>query len=316
MKLFETMVRIRTFELVALELFELGLTPGRMHPYIGQEAVAAGACAAIEEADQIISTHRSGGHLVAKGADMRLLFAEFMGKGSGYGNGKGGPMHFHIPELGVLCTTGIVGNGIPVAAGAALACQYLGTKQVILCFLGDGAANTGACHEGMNMSAIWKLPVVFVCENNQYAETMPVGKAFAVPNIAVRAAGYGMSGVTVDGNDVESVFAAVRKAAVAARKGLGPSFIEAQTYRIEQHFSGESDHYRKQEEKLKWLERDPIDIYRNRLLGEGDVDEGDLEQIVAAARREAQGAAEQAKKDPDPPAELLLRDVYASPGGN
>lgn len=306
------MVRIRSFEEKALELFDLGLTPGRMHPYIGEEAVAAGACAAVEETDQIVSTHRGGGHLVARGADMRRLFAEFMGRGTGYGNGKGGPMHFHIPELGILCTTGIVGNGVPVAAGAALACQLLETDQIILCFFGDGAANTGAFHEGLNVAAIWKLPVVFICENNQYAETMPVGKAFAVKDIADRGSAYGMAGVVVDGNDVESVFHTVGKAAASARKGLGPSLIEAKTYRIGQHFSGESDHYRNQEEKEKWLQRDPIDNYRTKLLQEGGAEEEELEALEANARQEAKAAAEQVKQDPDPPADMLLRDVYAA----
>ncbi len=311
-KLYRTMVRIRAFEEKALELFDKSLTPGRMHPYIGEEAVAAGSCAAIRGTDSIVSTHRGGGHLVAKGAEMRKLFAEYMGRATGYGYGKGGPMHISIPEIGVLCTNGIVGGGIPVAVGAALACKMQYQDSVILCFFGDGAANTGAFHESLNLASIWKLPVVFVCENNQYAETMPFSKAFATTNIAERSIGYGFTGLQVDGNLVETVYGEVTKAAERARNGKGPSLIEAKTYRIGQHFSGESNHYRQREEIEAWSRRDPISAYRAELLAGSRFTESELDEVEKNAKAEVQIASEQAISDPFPPQESLLQDVAVS----
>lgn len=313
--LFKTMVRIRVFEEKALELFTLGLTPGRMHSYIGQEGIAAGACAAIEEKDVIVSTHRGGGHLVARGADPRRLFAEYMGKATGYGRGKGGPMHVSIPELGVLCTTGIVGNGIPVAVGAALACQSRKSSQVVLCFFGDGAANTGAFHEALNIASIWKLPILFICENNQYGETMPVSKAIAIEDLADRALAYGMAGQVVDGNDVEAVYTQAKDAAEKAREGEGPTLIEGKTYRIGQHFSGESNHYRTSDEVEQWKARDPIIHYRALLENEKTCGRKKLSNIETAARQEVHQAAEQAKDDPLSPPDSLLRDVWVPPAG-
>lgn len=311
MRLYTLMVRIRAFEQKSLQLFELGLTPGRMHPYLGEEAIAAGACAALRMSDVIVSTHRNGGHLVARGAGFRQMFAEYMGRAAGSSGGKGGPMHFCLPEIGVLCTNGIVGSGIPVAAGAALACRLQKTGQVVLCFFGDGAANTGAFHEALNMASLWMLPAVFLCENNCYAETMPVHRAIPLDDIADRAAAYGMRAAVVDGNDVGQVYLAVGQAAAQAREGRGPTLIEAKTYRIGPHFSGESSHYRHPEEIERWRARDPIARFRQKLLESSATGGSELDEIDAAAREEAERAAEQAKKDPFPEPGSLLRDVWA-----
>jgi pyruvate dehydrogenase E1 component alpha subunit len=310
MRLYTLMVRIRAFEEKSLELFELGLTPGRMHPYFGEEGIAAGACAALRMSDVIVSTHRNGGHLVAQGAGFRQMFAEYMGRAAGYSGGKGGPMHFCLPEIGVLCTNGIVGSGIPVAAGAAMACRLRKTDQTVLCFFGDGAANTGAFHEGLNMASLWKLPVILLCENNCYAETMPVDRAIPIDNIADRAAAYGMRAAVVDGNDVMDVYMMVGSAAAQARAGRGPTLIEAKTYRIGPHFSGESGHYRDPEEIERWRARDPIARFRKKLLESNPTGESELDEIDAAVHEEAERAAEQAKSDPFPEPDSLLQDAW------
>jgi pyruvate dehydrogenase E1 component alpha subunit len=306
---YETMVRIRHFEEKSIELYGTGQMPGRVHPYIGEEAVAVGACAAMEERDVLTSTHRGTGHLIARAADLRRMFAEFLGKETGYNRGKGGPMHFGIPELGVLCTNGIVGSGITVAAGAALAAQLQGTGQVAISFFGDGASNTGSFHEGLNLAAIWKVPAIFLCENNCYGETMPVSRAIAIEDIASRAAGYGMPGVVVDGNDVEAVHDATRAAAERARRGDGATLIEAKTYRIGWHFHGESTHYRRREEIDAWKERDPIDRYGARLVDDGICGKSDLEAIDARIGQEVGRAMQQALDDPHPRLGSLLDHV-------
>lgn len=310
LQMYELMVRIRHFEEKTIELARLGLTPGRMHPYIGEEAIAAGACTALEDRDCIVSTHRGGGHLVAMSANLRKLFAEYMGRATGYSDGKGGPMHLGIPELGALCTNGIVGSGIPVAAGAALAAQMQNTGQVVLCFFGDGASNTGSFHEGLNLAAVWKLPVVFLCENNQYGEMTPISKAIAIEDIASRAAGYGMPGRVVDGNDVEAVYEMVEEAAGCARRGEGPSLIEAKTYRIGGHFDGESSHYRSREEIDEWRAKDPIDRYRAWLLEKEICQASELAAIEERVQGEIEQAAKQAIDDPFPSLDSLVTDVW------
>ncbi len=307
--LYEVMVRIREFEEQSIVIYGQGLTPGRVHPYIGEEAVAAGACAALGAADKIVSTHRGGGHLVARGADLHKVFAEFMGRATGYCSGKGGPMHFGIPELGLLCTNGIVGSGITVAAGAALAAQLERTDQVVMCFFGDGAANTGSFHEGLNLAAVWKVPAVFVCENNAYAETMPFERAFAIKDIAVRATGYGMPGVIVDGNDVEAVWKAATEAVTRARDGGGPSLIEAKTYRISGHFHGESPHYRSQEEIDAWKQKDPIERYGKQLIRDAACSQDELNKMREAAKEEMTRAIQLAQADPFPSLDTLATQV-------
>jgi TPP-dependent pyruvate/acetoin dehydrogenase alpha subunit len=309
-KMYETMVRIRSFENRSVELANEGLTPGRMHPYVGQEAIAAGVCHALRDSDLIVSTHRNGGHLIAQQADPRMLFAEYLGKATGYSKGKGGPMHISIPELGVLCTNGIVGSGIPIAAGAALANVCKESDNVVCCFFGDGAANTGSFHEGLNLASIWRLPVVFICENNMLAETMPFAMAFPVEKISTRAISYGIPGETIDGNDVLAVYDVAAQAISQARAGDGPMLIEALTYRIGPHFSGESSHYRDNAEIERWKRQDPIIRYRGKLIQDG-IEEDSLKTVEEAAAVEMERAADQAKIDPFPSPEELLNDVLA-----
>jgi len=312
LQMYGLMVRIRHFEEKTIELSRRGLTPGRMHPYIGEEAVAAGACAALEDGDCIMSTHRGGGHLVARGADLRKLFAEYMGRATGYSAGKGGPMHISIPGLGVLGTNGIVGSGITLAAGAALAAQMQGTGQVVLCFFGDGASNTGSFHEGLNLAAIWKLPVIFLCENNQYGETMPISRAISIDDIASRAESYGMPGEVVDGNNAEKVYTALERVVARARRGEGPALIEAKTYRIGGHFDGESSHYRSREEIDEWRKKDPVECYKKWLTDEGVCQIDELEAIERRVREEVEQAAKQAVDDPKPALESLPTDVWVT----
>lgn len=308
-RMYKDLLRCRYFDMVSLELFQEGLTPGRMHSYIGEEAIAVGSIHAMAREDLIVSTHRGGGHLVARDADMRKIFAEYMGRSTGYCGGKGGPMHISVPELGFLCTNGIVGSGIPVAVGAAMAEKRHDSGRVVVCFFGDGAANTGSFHEGINMAAIWNLPVVFICENNCYAETLPVNKGIVVKDISIRAEGYGIYGSTIDGNDVEAVYNEVSRRIEEARAGNGPSLIEAKTYRIEQHFSGESNHYRNDEEIKRWKEKDPITLYRQKLLKRKTADSDLLGSIEAEISNAVKDQAETAKKDKFPPKDTLYSHV-------
>ena len=310
LSMYEDLLRCRYVEEKSLELFTEGLTPGRMHPYIGEEAIAVGTAAAMKPGDLAVSTHRGGAHLVALKADIVRVFAEYMGRATGYSAGRGGPMHISVPEIGFLCTNGIVGSGIPIAVGAAMACRRTSPEKVVICFFGDGAANTGSFHEGLNMAGIWKLPVVFVCENNGYAETLPVGKGIAVQNVSSRAAGYGISGVTIDGNDVEAVYAEMSDAIRRAREGGGASLVEAKTYRIGQHFSGESNHYRTEGEVQTWKQRDPILLFREKLLERGLAVLSDLSDLEDAVRDAVEQAVRVAKDARFPDPETALRGVY------
>ena len=304
-----TMVRIRLFEEKSIEVSRRGLTPGRMHPYSGEEAVAAGVCAALLPQDRVLSTHRGAGHLIARGGDARSMFAEFMGRSTGYGQGKGGPMHLSAPELGFLATTGIVGSGITIAAGVALAMQMQKSENVAVSFFGDGASNTGSFHEGLNIAAVWKLPVVYVCENNLYGETMPISRAIASESIACRAAAYGMPGVGVDGMDPGAVYEAAEAATSRARRGEGPTLIEAHTYRYGGHFDGESQHYRRHGEMEEWQQKDPIPRYERWLVQEGYANEDELRAERDKIAAQINSAATQAEGDPLPAPEGLRAQV-------
>lgn len=308
--MYEGLLRCRYAEQVSLGLFEEGLTPGRMHPYIGEEAVAVGTATALDPGDLVVSTHRGGSHLVALGADITRVYAEYMGRAAGYSGGRGGPMHISVPDIGFLCTNGIVGSGIPLAVGAAMACRRKSPEKVVVCFFGDGAANTGSFHEGLNMAGLWKLPVVFVCENNGYAETLPVSRGIPLRNISSRAAGYGMPGVTIDGNDVETVHDVAREAISRARDGGGPTLLEAKTYRIGQHFSGESNHYRTDEEAAAWKERDPVRLLRERLIQRSDATPAELERLEAEVLGRVQEAARVAREAEFPHPGTVTRGVY------
>ena len=257
------MVRIRHFEEAAGRLAEESRLPGFLHLYVGEEAVAAGVCAALTDDDQISSTHRGHGHLVAKGGDFERMMAELMGKSTGYCKGKGGSMHICDLDLGMLGANGIVGGGVPIAVGAGFANKYRDDGRVSVVFFGDGASNIGAFHEAANMAAALQLPVVFVCENNEYGEFTPRDRTMAITDVVDRAAGYGMPGVIVDGMDVVAVHEAAAEAVDRARSGQGPSFLEAKTYRFYNHHGIQTlgMKYRSDEELAEWKKRDPIDLF-------------------------------------------------------
>ena len=265
-----TMVCIREFEERLKKLFLTEAMPGTMHQYTGQEAIAAGVCAALRKDDYITSTHRGHGHAIAKGVSLRSMMAEMFAKQTGCCGGMGGSMHLGDPEVGMLVSTAIVGGGIPIATGAALSAQMRGTDQVAVAFFGDGAANEGSFHESLNQAGVWKLPVIYVCENNLYGFSVPFRVASAIHDIAIRAEGYGFPGIIVDGNDVLAVFDVARRAVERARQGEGPTLIECKTYRYRSHSEGSSDisHVdpRPAEEIEAWKKRDPIKLFREKLL--------------------------------------------------
>ncbi|MBC7232485.1 MAG: pyruvate dehydrogenase (acetyl-transferring) E1 component subunit alpha [Chloroflexi bacterium] len=302
---------IRAFEEKADQLFALGKVHGTMHLSIGMEATAVGAIAALRPDDYITSTHRGHGHCIAKGGDVKLMMAEFLGKETGYCRGRGGSMHIADVESGNLGATGVVGGGIPTAVGAALSVQLRKTGQVVLCFFGDGAANMGIFHESLNLAAIWKLPVVFVCENNQYAMSMPVARAFPIENIADRAAAYAMPGKVVDGNDVLAVYAAVAEAVDRARAGEGPSLIECKTYRWKGHSKSDQERYRTREEVAAWKKKDPIARFEAYLLQEGLLTEEQRQAIAKEAQERIEEAVAFAESSPEPRVEEISEGVYA-----
>jgi len=306
-----TMWHIRRFEEAVDDLFARGLMHGTMHLSIGQEASATGACLALRPTDSIASTHRGHGHCIAKGADLTRMMAELLAKETGYCRGRGGSMHIADVAGGNLGANGIVAGGIPIAAGAALAEKLRGSDNVVLSFFGDGAANEGAFHEALNLAAIWALPVVFVCENNKYAMSFSTEKAFAIERISERAAAYGMPGVTVDGNDVEAVHAAVSEAAARARRGEGPTLVEAETYRWRGHSKSDKNLYRSKEEIAHWREGDPIERFENVVRDRGLLDEEAISRIRAAASEDVKTAIREAMAAPDAQPDDLLAGVFA-----
>nr|MBC7245956.1 thiamine pyrophosphate-dependent dehydrogenase E1 component subunit alpha [Chloroflexota bacterium] len=302
---------IRAFEEKADQLFALGKVHGTMHLSIGMEATAVGAIAALRPDDYITSTHRGHGHCIAKGGDVKLMMAEFLGKETGYCRGRGGSMHIADVESGNLGATGVVGGGIPTAVGAALSVALRKTGQVVLCFFGDGAANMGIFHESLNLAAIWKLPVVFVCENNQYAMSMPVARAFPIENIAERAAAYAMPGKVVDGNDVLAVYAAVVEAVDRARHGQGPSLVECKTYRWKGHSKSDQERYRTREEVAAWKKRDPIARLEAYLIEQGVLTTEEAQRIANEAQQLIEDAVAFAESSPEPRVEEIHEGVYA-----
>ena len=301
---------IRRFEEGAEEAYMRGLIHGTMHLSIGQEASAIGICAALTDADYITSTHRGHGHCIGKGADVKRMFAEFFGRETGYCRGRGGSMHIADPSRGNLGANGIVGGGIPIAVGAALSAKRLGTGAVAVSFFGDGANNEGAFHEALNMAAIWKLPVVFVCENNQYGMSTSTARSTSVANIADRAAAYGMPGVIVDGNSFADVAAASFSAVERARRGEGPTLIESKTYRIRGHSRSDRNRYRTKEEIELWQGRDPITRFEAELKSHGLIQEDDIASIRASVENEITAAIAFAHASPAPAISDLIRDVY------
>ncbi|MEM7440461.1 MAG: thiamine pyrophosphate-dependent dehydrogenase E1 component subunit alpha [Pseudomonadota bacterium] len=304
------MFLIRKFEEGAEDCYTRGLIHGTMHLSIGQEASAVGSCMALTDADQITSTHRGHGHCVAKGAEAARMFAEFFGKETGYCKGRGGSMHIADVEKGNLGANGIVAGGIPIAVGAALSAKRLKTGKVVVCFFGDGANNEGAFHEALNMASIWKLPVVFVCENNKYGMSTSIERSTSVANIADRASGYSMPGVTVDGNDFNAVTQAVAKAVDRARAGDGPSLVENITYRWRGHSKSDRNRYRTKEEIADWVARDPIVQFTDFLKEHDVLDQAGVDAIEASVNQEIADAIEFAKASPDPKVTDVSRDVY------
>lgn len=310
-KMYTTMNKIRMFESMLQEYFAAGKIPGFVHLYLGEEAVAVGACACLTDRDSITSTHRGHGHLIAKGGDLKLMMAEIFGKSTGYCKGKGGSMHIADVDLGILGANGIVGGGGPLATGAALAAKYRKTQDVTVCFFGDGASNQGTTQESLNLASAWKLPVVFVNENNGYGISCPQCKSMAVTDIADRAAAYDMPGVVVDGNDVLAVHEAVGEAVKRARRGEGPTLIECKTYRWRGHFEGDACTYRCVEELNEWMAKDPIPRFEEKLVESGLATATELEGIKAAVKKELDAALEFAQSSPLPELSALLEDVYA-----
>ncbi|BCS87167.1 thiamine pyrophosphate-dependent dehydrogenase E1 component subunit alpha [Pseudodesulfovibrio sediminis] len=310
-QMYETMNRIRLFELKLQEFFAAGEIPGFVHLYLGEEAVATGACAALTNADMITSTHRGHGHLLAKGGDLKLMMAEIFGRSTGYCKGKGGSMHIADLDLGILGANGIVGGGGPLAAGAALAAKYRKSKDVAMCFFGDGASNQGTTQEALNIASAWKLPLVFVNENNGYGISCPQCKSMAIVDIADRAAAYDMPGVVVDGNDVLAVHEAVTEAVKRARNGEGPSLVECKTYRWRGHFEGDACTYRCDEELEEWKAKDPIPRFEAKLIESKTLSKKEAEKIKAGIEKDVDEAVAFAKESPMPASSAMMDDVYA-----
>lgn len=304
---------IRFFDQSARELFMQNLLRGTTHTYVGQEAVAVGACAALRRDDFITSTHRGHGHCLAKGGDPRRMMAELLGKATGYGKGKGGSMHIADLDLGILGANGIVGGGMGIATGAAYSADLRGSGQVAVCFFGDGASNQGILMEVANMAALWKLPIIYLCEQNQYAEFSPSQPFISVEPLDLKAQAFGTPGVTVDGNDLLAVYEATQKAVERARAGGGPTFLVARTYRIEGHTVGDPLTYRPKGETEQWKapDRDPISRFGQRLLAEFGFDAEQLDSLRQRARADIDDAIAFAKASPEPDLAALWEDVYA-----
>lgn len=310
----EQMLLVRSFENAVKEQFADGEIPGFVHLSIGQEAVAVGACGAMEADDHITSTHRGHGHALARGLDPERLMAEIYGKRSGYCGGKGGSMHVAAPESGMLGAQAIVGGGVPVAAGAALSAQVRGEERVVVAFLGDGSVAAGQVHEAMNLGATWSLPLVFLVENNLYSEGMAFAEQHNIDDVADIADAYGIPGVVVDGQDVAAVYEAVREARHRAVRGEGPTLIEAKTYRYRGHFEGDPEGYREASEVSEWREtRDPIDNYVDRLEEERVLDEEAVDTIRTDVAATIDGAIESARTADPPPASEAYEDVFDEP---
>jgi acetoin:2,6-dichlorophenolindophenol oxidoreductase subunit alpha len=318
-ELYHRMWLIRCFDETARAVFQRNMIRGTTHTCTGQEAVAVGACAALNLDDYITSTHRGHGHCLAKGGDPRRMMAELLGKATGYCRGKGGSMHIADLDLGILGANGIVGGGIGLATGAAYSSD-LGTdlhpgtpRKVVICFFGDGASNQGILAEAGNMAALWKLPIIYLCEQNQYAEFSPSQPFIAVEPLELKAQAFGMRAVTIDGNDLLAVYETTLDCVRRARAGLGPTFLVAQTYRIEGHTVGDPLNYRPKEETALWKspERDPISRFGGRLLSEFGFTEAEVEESRLHARAAIDDALQFAVDSPEPDVATLWEDVYA-----
>lgn len=302
-----TMMVIRRFEEKALDLYSLGKVHGTMHLSIGQEATAVGASGALTQQDYLLNTHRGHGHCLAWGSQADLMMAEFMGKETGYCRGRGGSMHIANVDANNLGANGIVAGGLPISVGVGLSIRSRNTEQVVMVVFGDGASNEGAFHESLNMASIWNLPVIFLCENNQYAMSMPVEKSMNIDRISDRAAAYGIEGVTVDGNDAEAVYAAVAKARQRAIAGNGPTLIECNTYRYMGHSKSDRQAYRTRDEVKAWMDKDPIE----RLAANLGIGEDEKAELFKKAEAEIAKAVEFAEASPEPDPADIMEGVYA-----
>ncbi len=315
LRLYQLQVEIRYCEKRAYDLFLQNLVKGTSHLALGQEAVAAGFAAAMNKDDYTFCTYRGHHHTLARGTPMLAVLGELMGRQCGLMKGKGGSMHLTSVEHGVMGSYAIVGAHLPIAAGAAWSAQYRGTKQVAVAFFGDGATNIGAFHEALNLAAVWKLPVIFCCENNLYMEYTPISAVTAVQHPAAdRAASYGLERQVIDGNDADAVFRTASAAIAKARSGGGPALVECLTYRHSGHSRADPAKYRPKKEVEEWMKRDPVAMYRNRLLGTG-IAEATLAQIESEAMAKLDKATEAAKVSPTPAVESAMTDVWAD-GGN
>jgi len=308
--MYQRMRWIREFEDRLHTDFAAGKIPGFVHLYAGEEAVAVGVCANLRTDDFITSTHRGHGHCIAKGVDVKAMMAEIYGKATGACKGKGGSMHIADVDRGMLGANGIVGGGPPLACGAGLTAKVKGTDQVTVCFFGDGASNQGTTAEGLNLAGIWRLPVIFVCENNRYAETTSPEYAVSGRDIAARARGFGMPSVAVDGQDVFAMYEAAREAVARARRGDGPTFLEAQTYRYYGHFEGDTIRYRTKEEEALYRSRDCLQRFRQTVLAQGLLGDAELEAMDREARALIEEAVQFAQQSPLPVPDDVLTDVY------
>lgn len=314
---YKTMQKIRNFEKQASRSFSEGVVQGFIHLYTGEEAVATGVCMNLEKTDYITSTHRGHGHIIAKGADLNRMMAELCGRETGYCHGKGGSMHITDTDIGVLGANGIVGGGFTLACGAGITAQMKQNGAVCVCFFGDGSTGTGTFHEAMNLASVWKLPVVFVCENNGYGISTACRRDSSYTNpsmncktVADRALAYGMKAMIVDGNNVNEVYDRAKEAIAYAREGNGPVFLECSTYRWDTHFVGDTDNYRLPEELAVWKEKDPIKLHEVYLKFKKLADEDRLKAIAKEARNEVKAALKFAEESPFPAPETAVQDVY------
>jgi len=312
LEMYRQMLTIRFFEEKVFELYGQNLVPGTIHLYAGEEAVAVGVCTNLRRDDYITSTHRGHGHCIAKGARLDKTMAEILGRKTGYCKGKGGSMHIADFSIGMLGATAVVGAGIPIATGAGLSIKLRSTDQVAACFFGEGASNQGTFHEGINLAAVWRLPVVFVCENNLYAMGTQQSRVMLIDNVADRAAGYGIPGSVVDGNDVLAVYEATYEAVARARRGDGPTLLECKTYRLKGHSRFDPAAYRPKKEVEEWLGKDAIARFQAKLLEMGVLTEAEIQKIVEDTRREVESATKFALDSPFPDPVEALDDVYAS----
>jgi acetoin:2,6-dichlorophenolindophenol oxidoreductase subunit alpha len=308
--LHRTMLTIRLFEVRVSREFRTGEIPGFVHVYIGEEAVAAGVCANLDDRDYVTSTHRGHGHCIAKGCDLRAMMAEIYGREDGLCKGRGGSMHIADFSRGMLGANAIVGGGIALATGAALASSVRGSGEVAVAFFGDGAVNQGVLHESLNLAAIWRLPAVYVCENNGFAESTPAAYSMSVPDVAMRAAAYGLPGVVVDGADALAVYRAAREAVVRARSGEGPTVLEVKTYRFMGHYEGDPEAYRDDADREETRRHDALEALAEQLVAEGHATAAALEALRVEIEAEIADAVEFAKASPFPDPAGVARYVY------